>query len=510
MKLQSLSAFILLACGWVMPSFATTFPTPTTPFSQYGQIQNVQNYSSNPFWNPNSPYNQRMPVPIYVNGVDVDTSDCTAIVGALVSSFCSQRNNCIGMDVSDARPTITIQLASLPNHNYVTPCAGYIDSEFEKYKSQNAVAVPKGKSVAFPTATTPNTNANQQNYEFQPQTQQLPDWQNDMIERQNELQNLQAATGTTNSELAQADFPKTADNLTFEQSVQLGAAGYAPYKDVSGYHTINIAMDNQQLQASGTFSQNSAVAQNKCANAKTMMATLNADLKKLTECQESKKKFSECYPELKGDYPTTQFSPSILSGEPIEQNQGYSRSGSRNRWWSFILTPGVWTSLSASDCLTDPVTGQRTCCNTVFESKDRKVNIGGYMFCGAEIKDANGKITETVPIYGMARQCLQNNRKRNTTAAGAIGGTFQNDFWNQECTTRYCQGYQAPTPGIESALIWTPDETNICWKWECPTGYRKIENTCISDTETTEYETLKQSIIDMRAQLSSECANFIQ
>ena len=119
--ISALSAFMLLL---TTPVMATTFPTPTTPFSQYGQIQNVQNYSSNPFWDPSSPYNQRMPVPVYVTGTDIDTADCTTVVGALVASFCATRNNCVGMDINDARPTITVQLASLPNHNYVTPCAG--------------------------------------------------------------------------------------------------------------------------------------------------------------------------------------------------------------------------------------------------------------------------------------------------------------------------------------------------------------------------------------------------
>ena len=135
MNVKSISIFAMFLCTLTTMATATTFPTATTPFSQYGQIQNVQNYSSNPFWNPDSPYNQRMPVPVYVTGADVNTSDCTAVVGALVASFCASRNNCANMDVNDARPTLTVQLASLPNHNYVTPCAGYIDTEFEKYVS---------------------------------------------------------------------------------------------------------------------------------------------------------------------------------------------------------------------------------------------------------------------------------------------------------------------------------------------------------------------------------------
>ncbi len=263
MKLHLFSIIGAVFGLFASQSHATTFQQNTsTPFSQYGQIQNVQNYSSNPFWNPDSPYNQRMPVPVYVQGTDVDTSDCTAVVGALVSSFCASRNNCVGMNVDEARPTLIVQLASLPNHNYVTPCAGYIDSEFSKYVSQNAVAAPTGKPVPFPSPTTPNTNVNQQNYEFQnPYNPQLPDWMNDIIERQQELQNLQSAsTGGGDTKLAQADFPTTAADLSFTQRIQNDAAGYAPYAGKSAYEPLNIESEEKYLlrmrNKYGTTTQN--------------------------------------------------------------------------------------------------------------------------------------------------------------------------------------------------------------------------------------------------------------
>lgn len=138
----------------------------TQPLSKYGQIQNVQNYSSNPFWNPSSPYNQRMPQPIYVQGTDVDTGDCTRVVSALVASYCATRNNCIGVSLDDARPTLTVQLASIPNHNYVTACAGFLDSAFKTYKDNNANAAPRASGVVTPfpaasgVATDTNTNSN--------------------------------------------------------------------------------------------------------------------------------------------------------------------------------------------------------------------------------------------------------------------------------------------------------------------------------------------------------------
>lgn len=281
-----------------MPAMATTFPTTTTPFSQYGQIQNVQNYSSNPFWNPNSPYNQRMPVPVYVQGTDVDTNDCQTVVGALVSSYCASRNNCVGIDVDDARPTLTVQLASLPNHNYVTPCAGYIDTEFSKYVSQNALAVPTGGAVAFPAATTPNTNTNSQPAEFQnPYQQQLPTWNGepwmqDMLERKQELEQLQSATTGGDTTLARADFPSSASDLTFTQRIQNDAAGYAPYTGKSAYHTINIESEEAYQQRTNAY----------CSSEIAKLTTIDTDLATLYKCKNDGTPFNDCKKLLKGIY----------------------------------------------------------------------------------------------------------------------------------------------------------------------------------------------------------------
>ena len=294
MKLYIFSIIGTLFSIATLPAIATTFPTYTTPFSQYGQIQNVQNYSSNPFWNPDMPYNQRMPVPVYVQGTDVDTSDCTAVVGALVASFCASRNNCVGIDVDDARPTLTVQLASLPNHNYVTPCAGYIETEFDKYKSQNAVAAPTGKTVSFPAATTPNTKLNQPDYEFpNPYTPQTPDWMGDVMERQQELQNLQSAnTGGGDTQLARAAFPTTAADLSFTERMQNDAAGYAPYKGKSAYEPLNIESEEKYRARYDSY----------CNNATAQLATLNADIATLQNCKNAGTPFNECIKSLKGIY----------------------------------------------------------------------------------------------------------------------------------------------------------------------------------------------------------------
>lgn len=128
-------------------------------FSDYGQIQNVQNYSSSPFWTPNSPYNQRLPQPVYVQGADLNTDDCLRTVQALVTAQCIARDNCQNTTLAEIRPTIMVQLSQLPGNNYVSACAGYLDGVFESYVKQYGGNVP-GYAVPFPAATMPNPMAN--------------------------------------------------------------------------------------------------------------------------------------------------------------------------------------------------------------------------------------------------------------------------------------------------------------------------------------------------------------
>ncbi len=299
MKIQSLFIASTLIVMTTTAVTATTFPTTTTPFSKYGQIQNVQNYSSNPFWDPSSPYNQRMPVPVYVQGTDVDTSDCTTIVGALVSSFCTSRNNCAGLSLDDVRPTIMVQLASLPNHNYVTPCAGYVDSEFSKYVAQNTLAAPTDTPVAFPNATAPNTDLNKQEYELQnPYNPKLPTWNGepwmqDMLERKQELQNLQSASATsTGAKLASAEFPQTANDLTFSQRIENDAAGYAPYAGKSAYRTIKIENEETYKQRTNAY----------CGREIAKLSVIDADLATLQKCKQANTPFNDCKKQLRGIY----------------------------------------------------------------------------------------------------------------------------------------------------------------------------------------------------------------
>lgn len=201
--------------------------TAPAAFSQYGQIQAVKNYSSNPFWNPNSPYNQKaIPKPIYVTGADLNTGDCNRIVENLVASFCASNNNCTGMRLADVRPTIMVQLSQLPGHNFATSCGGYIDSMFNKYaKSGTALNLPAPTGTTTGTATFQFKNP----YEIKPTAEQQA-----VADRAAELAALQAQTGGVTG-VSAAAFPKTVADLSFTDRMANAAEGYEPYKEKSAY-----------------------------------------------------------------------------------------------------------------------------------------------------------------------------------------------------------------------------------------------------------------------------------
>lgn len=197
--------------------------------SQYGQIQAVKNYSSNPYWNPNSPYNQKaIPKAIYVTGADLTTEDCNTIVGNLVASFCATNNNCSNMRLADVRPTIMVQLSQLPGHNYATACGGYIDAAFDKY-AQTSI-----------TITAPQTtNTNTSTYTFQnPYAPKLNAYQAGVLERTKELEQLQAQTAAS-AQIESTDFPKTVADLSLTDRMANATAGYEPYKNKSAYKIPN-------------------------------------------------------------------------------------------------------------------------------------------------------------------------------------------------------------------------------------------------------------------------------
>ena len=213
----------------------------STPFSKYGVIQNVQDYSSNPFWNPNGPYNQRFPTAVYATGPSVETSDCQNVVSYLVAAECANRNKCVTTQLSDIRPAIILQLSQMPNGNYASSCGGYIDTAFEQYLKTNAIAAPSA-GAAFPTATGMGTINDGSKFEMQnPLSPKLQEWQMEILDRKQELKDLQAANGVKQPKLVRTtEFPTTYADLSFTERMENAAAGYEPFKDARAYKEIEV------------------------------------------------------------------------------------------------------------------------------------------------------------------------------------------------------------------------------------------------------------------------------
>lgn len=199
----------------------------TTPFSQYGLIQNVQNYSNNPLYNPNAT-TITVPKIVYANGPALKAGDCERTVQALVENICAQRNNCTGTTLADVRPTLMIQLSSLPGYNYASSCAGYIDTIYENYMKQNQ-NVNSVNTAAFPSAPTTQKTTNPN----------IPQWQSEYNDRANELKELQAQNAVDYT-VSDTDFPKTVNDLSFQDSIALKKASYAPYQNAEVYKPMDI------------------------------------------------------------------------------------------------------------------------------------------------------------------------------------------------------------------------------------------------------------------------------
>ncbi len=269
------------------------------PISEYGQIQNVQNYSSNPLWNPNGPYNQTFPRPVYVDGPDLNSGDCQRTVFALIGSYCMANDNCHGMQLSDIRPSIMLQLSRLPGHNWATQCIGYIDGAFDEYMSSAQNHVPS-TAVEFPQGTVPSNPPAQFKIK-NPFAPQIPDWAIEMQERKQELKQLQSQTNNYDASLTHSSFPGTYQDLSFREKIDIQQQGYEPYKDKSPYVPIKIdehepksttahaVQSTTQGLASG---QNSAAAtavyQQLAQELKQERAKLAAEMKKYQDSNQSK------------------------------------------------------------------------------------------------------------------------------------------------------------------------------------------------------------------------------
>ena len=199
------TSFVVM-CACYTPLVHAAQPTPKI-MSKYGEIQSVNNYSSNPFWTPDSPYNQRMPTPIYVTGPDLTTGDCNRIVKNLVTEYCVNRNYCSNLRISDVRPVVMVQLSQLPGHNFATSCGGYIDSIFEEYK----------KTYGNTSANNIVKPAQQQKTTLQienPFAQKKSAYEQAVEERTAELEQMQRVT-TPTATVNPTDFPNDLAKLLF-------------------------------------------------------------------------------------------------------------------------------------------------------------------------------------------------------------------------------------------------------------------------------------------------------
>ncbi len=255
-------------CISVCALMAGELHADTKPFSRYGLIQGVQNYSSNPFWSPNAPYNMRMPVPVYVNGPDVKTDECQALVADLVSVTCAQMNNCRGTKLSDVRPSVMLQLSQMSgDRNYATACMGYIDWAYNEYMKSNSI----NKNATFPTYAVPNpmvaTSATTK-------TETKPQWQSDMESRAAELASYHDQTSAP-AAISNSEFPKTYADVSFEKRIENEKLGYEPFKEAKAYNTIKLesaaeaqarreaALKKKDQEACDALKRNSNETQNK-------------------------------------------------------------------------------------------------------------------------------------------------------------------------------------------------------------------------------------------------------
>lgn len=259
------------------------------PFSQYGVIQNVQNYSTNPHWDANGPYNQRLPQPVYVQGVQIETAECQQVVAGLVATQCAMRNNCRDARLSDIRPGVMLQLSQIPSGNYATACVGYIDSAFENYVKQYGYAMPTGVEQ-FPNAVVdePAPQIEIQN----PYKKSAPDWATEMMERKQELLDLQAQNGANQIELTKTEFPTVFADLSFQDRMNNLATGYEPYKDKKAYIPIKVEDKASYLERRKKIEE--LEQQRACLNKKTEFDKMVVALNAIRKCRANKTPKSKC------------------------------------------------------------------------------------------------------------------------------------------------------------------------------------------------------------------------
>jgi len=203
-----------------------------TPLSQYGQIQNVQTYSNNPFYKSNGGYNQKSPQAIYATGAALSTVDCQTTVATLVAAHCALNNNCVGTQLSDVRPTLMLQLSQIPGYNYATSCAGFIDGAYNDFMKRHGA----GNNVKIPTP--------------------FPTQQQDNYTAVSVPNNTMASGLKSGGLLSQsAGFPKTESDLSLADRIAVKAEGYEPFKDFKAYKDLVVVGEEYYSQRQVALAQ---------------------------------------------------------------------------------------------------------------------------------------------------------------------------------------------------------------------------------------------------------------
>jgi len=205
-------------------------------FTKEGLVQNVQDYSVNPFYNT-ATGTVSTPTMVYVNGPKLAPNDCERAVRSVVENVCSDHNNCRDTKLATVRPDIMVQLSLLPKYNYATSCVGFIDSVYDAYVNRYNYTNNAATSTSFPSATTASVTATTQK-------SNLPKWKQEYNERNAELRALHAMTAEPVGVLEDAEFPKTFQDLSFQEQNEIKKRGYEPYKDAQAYVPLDIKRDD--------------------------------------------------------------------------------------------------------------------------------------------------------------------------------------------------------------------------------------------------------------------------
>ena len=205
-------------------------------FSKEGLVQNVQDYSVNPFYNT-ATGTVSTPTMVYVNGPKLAPNDCERAVRSVVENVCSDHNNCRDTKLATVRPDIMVQLSLLPKYNYATSCVGFIDSVYDAYVNRYNYTNNAATSTGFPSVTTASVTATTQK-------SNLPKWKQEYNERDAELRALHAMTAEPVGVPEDAEFPKTFQDLSFQEQNEIKKQGYEPYKDAQAYVPLSIKRDD--------------------------------------------------------------------------------------------------------------------------------------------------------------------------------------------------------------------------------------------------------------------------